>query len=190
MTPPELLMLKVVVRVVPSQLEMSSLLAPPNPPVKYAMTLSPSPGVTFQPKLNPLDTGEPESPEMVGVFEKREVQAVGPAPPLTFRPELTVVVPLIVAPVKVGFVLRTTEPVPVDVVTPVPPLRTGRAVPDKPMVKVPDEVIGEPETLRKDGTVAETEVTVPVPGAEGVCQERVPEPLVVRTWPLVPWIVG
>lgn len=51
---------------------------------------------------------------------------------------------------------------------------------------VPDEVMGEPETVRKDGAVAETEVTVPVPGEDGVCHDRVPEPLVVRTWLLLP----
>lgn len=41
--------------------------------------------------------------------------------------------------------------------------------------------MGEPDTLRKEGTVAATEVTVPVPGGEGVCHDRVPEPSVVRT---------
>ena len=54
------------------------------------------------------------------------------------------------------------------------------------MASVPEVVMGEPAMERKEGTEADTDVTVPVPGEEGVCQDRVPEPLVVRTWPLVP----
>lgn len=45
---------------------------------------------------------------------------------------------------------------------------------------MPEEVIGEPVIERNAGTVAATEVTVPVPGAAGVTQERV-VPLDVRT---------
>ena len=71
---------------------------------------------------------------------------------------------------------------------PVPPLAVGRAVPDKPMASVPDAVIGEPVTFRKAGTVAETEVTVPVPGGNGVCHESV-VPSEVKTCPLVPTAV-
>ena len=62
---------------------------------------------------------------------------------------------------SVGLVLRTLSPEPVEVVTPVPPLTTGKAVPDKPIASVPLVVIGEPEIDRNDGTVAATEVTVP-----------------------------
>jgi hypothetical protein len=65
---------------------------------------------------------------------------------------------------SVGEVLKTTLPVPVLVVTPVPPLRTGRAVPDSVIAKVPVVVTGEPETLKNVGTVAATLVTVPVVG--------------------------
>lgn len=69
-----------------------------------------------------------------------------------------------------GEVLRATEPVPVDVAL---------------MARVPEVVIGEPVTERKDGTDKATEVTVPVPGGDGVVQVSV-EPLEVKTWPVVP----
>jgi hypothetical protein len=65
---------------------------------------------------------------------------------------------------KVGEVLRTTLPVPVLVKTPVPPLTTGRAVPESVKANVPVVVTGEPEILKNAGTVAATLVTVPVPG--------------------------
>ena len=45
----------------------------------------------------------------------------------------------------------------------VPPFATGSAVPEYVIAKVPDVVIGLPDTDRKAGTVAATEVTVPVP---------------------------
>jgi hypothetical protein len=77
-----------------------------------------------------------------------------------------------VAPVNVGAVLRTFAPVPVDEVTPVPPLATA-SVPVKLMVGV-----SPPEEA--SGAEAETDVTVPVPGGDGVVQERV-VPLEVRT---------
>lgn len=48
-------------------------------------------------------------------------------------------------------------------VVPVPPLSTGNAVPESVIASVPDVVIGEPEIERNVGTVAATEVTVPVP---------------------------
>lgn len=66
---------------------------------------------------------------------------------------------------KVGLVAKTTEPEPVDVVLPVPPLAIGKADPDKPIASVPLVVIGEPVTDRKAGTVAATDVTVPEPPA-------------------------
>ena len=50
-----------------------------------------------------------------------------------------------------------------EVVTPVPPLATGNAVPDNVIANVPVVVIGEPETDKNDGTVAATLVTVPEP---------------------------
>ena len=52
---------------------------------------------------------------------------------------------------------------PANVVAPVPPLATGKAVPDNVIANVPLVVIGEPATDKNDGTVAATLVTVPVP---------------------------
>jgi hypothetical protein len=60
-------------------------------------------------------------------------------------------------PEMVTFVPATNA----GVVVPVPPLRTGSAVPDKVIARVPEVVIGEPATLRKAGTVAATLVTDP-----------------------------
>jgi hypothetical protein len=51
----------------------------------------------------------------------------------------------------------------VRVVSPVPPLATGKAVPEYDMARVPEVVIGLPDTDRKLGTEAATEVTVPEP---------------------------
>jgi len=64
---------------------------------------------------------------------------------------------------RVGLFDNTTLVVPVLVVTPVPPLRTGNAVPDKAIAKVPLVVMGEPVTDKNAGTVAATLVTVPDP---------------------------
>ena len=98
---------------------------------------------------------------------------------------------------KVGVFERTTPPEPVGVaVTPVPPEVAGRAVPDKVIASVPDEVIGEPEIERNAmvsfqrllGTDAATEVTVPVPGAAGVCHTS-EVPFEVKTWFTVPTVV-
>jgi hypothetical protein len=63
--------------------------------------------------------------------------------------------------VSEGEVERTLLPEPVEVVTPVPPLRTGSAVPDNVTASVPLLVIGVPETERNEGTVIATELTVP-----------------------------
>ena len=65
---------------------------------------------------------------------------------------------------NVGLLDNTTFPVPVEVVTPVPPLTTGRAVPESVIASVPELVIGLPEILKKSGTEAATLVTVPVVG--------------------------
>jgi hypothetical protein len=46
-------------------------------------------------------------------------------------------------------------------VTPVPPLATGKAVPDSVKAKVPLEVIGLPLIDKNEGTDIATEVTVP-----------------------------
>jgi hypothetical protein len=49
------------------------------------------------------------------------------------------------------------------VIRPVPPLVTGKAVPDKETAKFPLVVIGDPVTDKNVGTVMPTEVTVPEP---------------------------
>jgi hypothetical protein len=70
-------------------------------------------------------------------------------------------------------------------------LATGKAVPERPIARVPELVIGDPEIDRNAGTVADTDVTVPAPGkAEPVCQDNTPLPLVVRTWFGDPSLVG
>ena len=51
----------------------------------------------------------------------------------------------------------------VRLVNPVPPLATGKAVPDKVIANVPLVVIGLPDIDKKAGTVAAIEVTVPLP---------------------------
>ena len=71
------------------------------------------------------------------------------------------------------------------VVCPVPPLATGKAVPDREIARVPELVIGLPATDKKEGTVAATDVTVPEPPPDTVPQE-VTEPSVVRNLPLLP----
>lgn len=91
---------------------------------------------------------------------------------------------------SIGLILRTTAPVPVAVVTPVPPFSTGRV----PMVipNIPDVVtVAEipPLTCKNppEGTLIPTEETPPPPPPpEGVCHDRLPAPLVVSTWPFVP----
>ena len=81
------------------------------------------------------------------------------------------------------------EAVGVDVteVTAVPPLATGRAVPEYPIANVPDDVIGLPEIDNTLGTDAATEVTVPaVAGAADV--QFVP--FEVKILPELPAVVG
>jgi hypothetical protein len=63
---------------------------------------------------------------------------------------------------KVGVLLKTTLPLPVLVVVPVPPFTTGSAVPDNVTANVPEDVIGLPDTVKNDGTESATLVTVPV----------------------------
>jgi hypothetical protein len=58
---------------------------------------------------------------------------------------------------------RTTELAPDDVVTPVPPLATGNAVPEYDSVNVPDVVTGDPVTVNIAGADNATLVTVPEP---------------------------
>ena len=67
-----------------------------------------------------------------------------------------------------GELLNTTLLVPVELVTPVPPLTTGNAVPDNETAIVPEPVIGLPEIDKNDGTESATEVTVPELGVDHV----------------------
>jgi hypothetical protein len=78
---------------------------------------------------------------------------------------------------RVGLVANTLAPEPVEVVTPVPPLTTGNAVPEYPIANVPLVVTGLPVIDKNDGTVAATDVTVPEP------------PLIVAQDELVPSVV-
>lgn len=95
----------------------------------------------------------------------------------------TVTLASVVVPVNVGDADRTTEPLPVEVVTPVPPLATA-SVP--PRVNVPAPVIGPPETVRPVVPPdTSTDVTEPVPvtvAHVGVA----PGPAEVKTCPAVP----
>ena len=68
-------------------------------------------------------------------------------------------------------------------VAPVPPLATGRAVPDSVTANVPLEVIGLPDTDKKAGTVMFTLVTVPP--AAGVAEIVMP-PAVFEMLTFVP----
>ena len=87
-------------------------------------------------------------------------------PELMF-PDKTKLVPEatpIIGVTNVGLELRTTEPLPVLLVVPVPPLSTGKAVPDNETLIVPEAVTGLPDTAKKLGTVTAILVTVPVVG--------------------------
>jgi hypothetical protein len=71
------------------------------------------------------------------------------------------------------------------VVCPVPPFAIGRAVPLKLTAKVPDVVIGEPDTDKNEGTVIATLVTVPdPPPPAGVAQVPSPRQKVVEEAPV------
>ncbi len=99
---------------------------------------------------------------------------------------------VVISEVNVGELLRTVDPVPVEVVVPVPPDVTGRAVPERVRARVPEDVIGDPVVVRNDGVVNPTDVTVPVPGDDGVVHVigvEIP-PAEVRTCPTVPAVVG
>ena len=100
------------------------------------------------------------------------------APVLMFKDE-PVAAPIL-GVVNVGDVANTTDPLPVDVVAPVPPFATGSAVPDRESANVPEVTIGLPETLKNAGTVIATEVTVPVAEVNEHCasHDAVPVPVV------------
>jgi hypothetical protein len=97
--------------------------------------------------------------------------------------------------VSVGLVLKTTEPVPVDEVTPVPPLATGSvpvtpearfissSVP--PRVKLPELVTVPVKVRPLTVPVPLTLVTVPEPPAE-TYSKAVPAPFTASTWFALP----
>jgi hypothetical protein len=77
---------------------------------------------------------------------------------------------LVTVPELDGGELTHTDPLEVNTlpedpgdVSPVPPLVTGRAVPDKLSVNVPAVVTGDPLTVKKAGAARPTDVTVPLP---------------------------
>jgi hypothetical protein len=76
-----------------------------------------------------------------------------------------------------------TDPVPELVVDPVPPLLTGKAVPEYPIAKVPLLVKGDPVMLRKLGTDNPIEVIK-------FAHVIVPVPCDTRACPVVPAVVG
>src|SRR4029079_15053413 len=75
-------------------------------------------------------------------------------------------------PLKSASVFNTTLPVPVLVVTPVPPCNTSKGTPLKSIPKIPAPVIGPPAAVIKGVKLAiSTLVTVPPPpGPAGVLQ--------------------
>jgi hypothetical protein len=85
--------------------------------------------------------------------------------------------------VRLAPVLSTTLPVPVEVVVPVPPFKTGKAVPLKPIVIVPLTLNGDPVTLRKAGTAIPTEVRPVETVANSIA---VPAKFVLNNCKLVP----
>lgn len=99
-----------------------------------------------------------------------------------------------IASSSVGAIFRTTAPVPVAVVPPVPPFatwRVPRVISNVPVVVMVAEV--ELFTSKKPpaGTDIRTEETPPPPPPpEGVCHDRLPAPLVVRTCPFEPLTCG
>ena len=63
--------------------------------------------------------------------------------------------------IELPFDMRAVEEAPTTV-RPVPPFKIGSAVPLYVIASVPDVVIGDPDIEKIEGTVAATDVTVPV----------------------------
>ena len=103
------------------------------------------------------------------------MSVTGAVPPLSANVLVVVRLATLTVPVNVGEADSTTDPLPVEVVTPVPPLATA-SVPD--IVMVPLLVTGPPEN---DNPVVPpetcTEVTVPAVVHVGVA----PGPAEVKT---------
>ena len=66
----------------------------------------------------------------VPMLDKMEVHPGKFVPPRTLRPLVAVVMPFRMVSLRVGLFDKTLFNVPVEVVTPVPPFRTGSAVPE------------------------------------------------------------
>jgi hypothetical protein len=75
------------------------------------------------------------------------------------------------------------------VVAPVPPFATESAVPERPIVNVPEVVNGEPDILKKDGTAKAIDDIVPLVGSSHVIGAPAP-PALVNICPTVPAVVG
>jgi hypothetical protein len=120
--------------------------------------------------------------DVVGAIVAAEA-IVGAAAVVAIKPECVILAETIV-PVKVGDADNTTFPVPVEAVTPVPPLATG-SVPVTPVVKGrPVQVVNVPEVgvpnigvvkvgdvkvaVAKVGLVAKTAAPVPVSSVNAV----------------------
>lgn len=105
--------------------------------------------------------------------------------PTAFVPSTVKVLfaPLIVLFVSVSAPVSVAIPAAAKDVAPVPPLAIGKAVPLYAIAKVPDVVTGPPLTDRNDGTVASTDVTVPVPPAVALTVWFGHEPVMVTLVP-------
>jgi hypothetical protein len=145
-------------------------------------TLAPVPVDVVTP-VPPLITGKvPETPVLNGRF----VQLVNV--PLAGVPRTGVM--------NVGDVFSTLAPVPVDVVTPVPPLLTGKVpatwvvkltplnVP--PKVKLPADVTTPLKVIPLTDPPPPTDVTVPEPPPPDDGEDVHPAPVDVNTFPAVP----
>jgi hypothetical protein len=114
--------------------------------------------------------------DVVGAIVAAEA-IVGAAAVVAINPECVILAETIV-PVKVGDADKTTLPVPVEAVTPVPPLATGR-VPVTPVVKGrPVQVVNVPEIgVPNIGVVKVGDVKVAVAKVGLVAKTAAPDPV-------------
>lgn len=110
-------------------------------------------------------------------------RTTGDAAPDKVKVPAVVIAATLTVPVRVGLADKTRDPVPVEVVTPVPPLATDRT---PPRVSVPEVVTGPP--VKVNPVVdPDTLTEVTVPRLDRVVHPGVaPTPEDVRTWPEVP----
>ena len=140
---------------------------PVVPPLTLTLVTVPEPeGVAHVPSPRQKVVADALTPEFKLVTGKFPVTPVVSGSPVAFVKTAAEGVPS-AGVVSVGDAERTTEPLPVDVVTPVPPFAMA-SVP--PSVIVPDPVIGPPLVVRPVvPPLTLTLVTVPDPPA-GVLQ--------------------